>query len=238
MSKLEQQKLLSALNHDLTNVFFSVSVAGETSERYYKKLLEVYYKVSDEKKAGAEIPEKALQLLEKNLANIKHEMEFANFYLKSLRYNFCDYQNLSRENIDLAVILTAAQEQCQAIFSLTVAFGKATVEHAIVNAHKELLQNIMVRLFLLSKAYPLASVVLATADKDHILSFTYESEHMLQDCATVLNEPTLHLPEMKMAFNLSICYDYVIFMGGKVDLLRQNGQTCIKLYIPTVEANL
>ncbi|MBY0544005.1 MAG: hypothetical protein K2Q14_00470 [Gammaproteobacteria bacterium] len=233
-NKINPEKLLSTLHHDLVNIFFGTSVANDASAKYYTKLLAAYRKLSQADKEGLNISSNILELLEQNFSIIKQEMSFGSYYIKSMRYNFCDYQDCTLNSIDIGLIIVEAKKYYQMLFQKELLFDEkiSVTEKAIVNANHDILLNIMVRFFMLDKHYPLTKVNLLDADNYYKIEFCYEAERILQTYLADLDDPTLDLPEASMAFNLSLCHNYTEHMGGKTDYLYKHGQTYFIMLLP------
>ncbi|MBY0544866.1 MAG: hypothetical protein K2Q14_04875 [Gammaproteobacteria bacterium] len=233
MSNDDYNKLLVLVNHDLINIFSGAAVACSASDKYYKQLVSFYRNASKDEKSGIEIPETILDLVEKNLGNIKKQMDLGNLYIKSLRYNFCDYKKFSNELLDVKELVLLAKYEYETKFMMDLPCKVNLSSEVDVYANRELLTNIILRFFMLDIS-SLNRIILITTDGNYcLLEFVYQNIIMgLPSDLSILKDPLMETAIMKMPFNLSLCMSYVAFLGGRVDIWEKDGETYFDIYIP------
>ncbi|MBX9705268.1 MAG: hypothetical protein K5Q00_03350, partial [Gammaproteobacteria bacterium] len=109
------------------------------------------------------------------------------------------------------------------------------ISSVFINVNKEVLLNIMVRLFILGKIHGLLSVRAENSSTEEVLVFVYQAPDMLRAHAEALEDRTLNLPEMKMPFNLSVCGNYMKSIGGEASLAYTDNKSFLKLCFPIME---
>lgn len=110
-NKIDPEKLLSTLHHDMVNMFFGIAVANDATSKYFDRLLKAYRRLADAEKTDIHISENALQLIEQNFSNITQEISYSGFYVNSMRYNFCDYSNYEVRSVNVASLIPDAKSQ-------------------------------------------------------------------------------------------------------------------------------
>ncbi len=200
MSNTERSEILSAIRHDIGNVLTTTSMANALAVRQLQAI--------------DKMTEKSQQLLISNFEQAKRDLLFAQFYLDSLPFNFMLPSQIIMKPTQLSTLLANAQQQFNA---LVVEPKRVEIDgdwELTINAHQSLLTTIVVRFLMLAQHYECASCCVSQKE---VITVCLRCEHGTAIMPSDINQlanPLFASGAMKMALNLSPCYNYAIASNG------------------------
>lgn len=233
MNNIENKELLSALSHDLTNIFCSIALAGDGCLERYKQLLQAYQEIvtSTHQVADPDIVEDAPLVMD-NLGNITQSMQYGNLYIKSLNYNFSDFSSLTQKEFLLTEAIQVANQKYQTGFRDKASLMTPVENDFMIQANYDVVVNILMRFIVLAKYFGVLTWKISSIENQ--VDVIYEKGDVLKKYSNEFFSPTFNVSEMKIAFNLSLAYSYLRHLGGSFDVDYSQSQTCFKLRFPEV----